>query len=129
MPLNEFPTEILASILKYAAEINEKEGVAFTFGLSQPLLHEQKKVQRYVRGPVPPPLLKWDSTASIRLVCKRWHNWGLGYVFKEIYVRRWRGGERWCDLSLQRGALLAEKSYIHETRETNFLQNVTVSMR
>jgi hypothetical protein len=102
--INTFPAELLLTILETAAKLNERDGVTFTFGLSQApgTLHAEKP-QRYVRGPVPPALLKMDSTASIRSVCRLWHQWSLEYAMKDVYVRAWRGSERWCDLSLLRG--------------------------
>jgi hypothetical protein len=105
MNLNAFPSEILDNILEKAAELQKKEGVTFTFGLSQPPHSPQRSLQRYLRGPVPPALLKWDAVSSIRLVCRHWHDWGLRYALKDMYVKCWRGSERWCDLSLQRGRL------------------------
>jgi len=102
MNINAFPLEILGNILEQAAELNKKESVTFTFGLSQPPQSGQQKLQRYVRGPVPPALLKWDASCALRLVCKRWHDWAISYALKDVFIKSWRGSERWCDLSLQR---------------------------
>ncbi|EON64302.1 hypothetical protein W97_03533 [Coniosporium apollinis CBS 100218] len=103
MHINEFPTEILSAILEQAAKINEHNGVTFTFGLSQaPLPLQKTPLQRYVRGHVPPDMLKWDATASIRAVCGKWHDWALDYSLRDLYIRRWRGSERWAELSLKR---------------------------
>lgn len=104
MHINEFPNEILSAILEQAAKINEHNGVTFTFGLSQaPLPLQKTPLQRYVRGHVPPDMLKWDATASIRAVCGKWHDWALDYSLRDLYIRRWRGSERWAELSLKRG--------------------------
>lgn len=112
MNINAFPNEILQNILEQAAELNKKEGVTFTFGLSQPPQSGQRKLQRYVRGQVPPDLLKWDATCALRLVCKRWHEWGLGYALRDVYIKSWRGSERWCDLSIHRGESLPRKQLL-----------------
>jgi len=105
MYINDLPNEVLFQILHETAKINEREGVTFTFGLSKPPMpagQELKRPQRYVRGPVPPSLLRLDATSSLRRVCSKWHSWAQLYAFKDIYVRLWRGSERWCDLSLSR---------------------------
>ncbi|OCK81037.1 hypothetical protein K432DRAFT_381687 [Lepidopterella palustris CBS 459.81] len=103
MHINSFPYEILSQILSAATQLNERDGVTFTFGLSQaPLPAQKASLQRYVRGPVPPEMLKWDATASIRLVCWEWHEWALEYAMKDIYIRRWKGSERWAEISQRR---------------------------
>ncbi|KAF2001148.1 hypothetical protein P154DRAFT_172229 [Amniculicola lignicola CBS 123094] len=103
MQLNDFPKEILFKILEETAKANIHDGPAYTFGLSQaPLPLQRAPLQRYVRGPVPPEMLKWDATAAIRLVCWQWHDWALGYALKNVYIRRWKGGERWAELSTRR---------------------------
>ena len=110
MHINDFPNEILFSILEAAASLNEKDGVAYTFGLSQPPASPYSaKPQRYIRGPVPPALMKMDTTASIRAVCGHWHDWSVSYALRDVYVRHWRGSERWLDLSLQRGTPLSSE--------------------
>jgi hypothetical protein len=94
MHIHEFPNEILFKILEETAKANIRDGPTYTFGLSQPPLPLQKgELQRYVRGPVPLEMLKWDATSAIRLVCWRWHEWALGYALKDVYIRRWKGGE------------------------------------
>jgi len=106
MELSRLPNEILDKILKHAVVANEAEGVNFSYGLSQlPKSVDSKvptNVQRYVKGPLPPYQQKWDSTDAIRLVCSKWHEWALSYALRDVYVKLWRGSERWCDLSLQR---------------------------
>lgn len=94
MHINEFPYEVLSQILEEAAAANIRDGPTYTFGLSQPPMpYKMAPLQRYVRGPVPPEMLKWDATAAIRLVCSQWHEWGLEYALKDVYIRRWKGGE------------------------------------
>jgi len=103
MNINEFPNEILSVILEQATKLNEQDGVTFTFGLSQaPLPLQKATLQRYVRGPVCPDMLKWDATASIRLVCPKWHEWAIQYALKDVYIRRWQRDERWAELSQKR---------------------------
>jgi hypothetical protein len=102
MNINAFPTEILSAILELAAEANKETGVTFTFGLNNVGPAPRRNFQRYVKGPVPPSLLKWDSTQAIRSVCSRWHEWGVGYALKDAYIKCWRGSERWVDLTLDR---------------------------
>ncbi len=86
MHINDFPPEILSSILDHAASLNERHGVTFTYGLSLP--HGERKLQRYVRGPVPPDLLSWDATTPIRQVCSAWHDWALAHSLKNLYIRK-----------------------------------------
>lgn len=103
MNINEFPQEILNSILEHAVAINVREGVTYTYGLSQaPLPLQKAKLGRYLRGPVCPDDLLWDATANIRQVCGKWHEWALQHSLKQLWVRRWRGSERWAELSLRR---------------------------
>jgi hypothetical protein len=101
MSINAVPNEILSVILEQAAELNKKEGVTFTFGLSQP--SEDKRIQRYVKGPLPPALVKYDATIAIGAVCRRWHDWKINYAFKDVFIKCWRGSERWADLPIARG--------------------------
>lgn len=94
MHINEFPYEILSKILEETAKANIRDGPSYTFGLTQAGLPLQRaELARYVRGPVPPEMLKWDATSAIRLVCGQWHEWALEYALKDVYIRRWKGGE------------------------------------
>lgn len=94
MHINSFPVEVLSKILEEAARANARYGPSYTFGLSQaPLPLQRAALQRYVRGPVPPEMLRWDATSAIRLVCWQWHEWALEYALKDVYIRRWKGGE------------------------------------
>jgi len=94
MHINEFPYEILSKILEETARVNARNGPTYTFGLSQPPMPlKTAPLARYVRGPVPPEMLKWDATAALRLVCWQWHEWALGYALGDVYIRRWKGGE------------------------------------
>ncbi|RYO63375.1 hypothetical protein AA0113_g5935 [Alternaria arborescens] len=103
MNINDFPYEVLTQILEEVTKANIRDGPTYTFGLQQaPLPLERAKLQRYVRGPVPPELLKWDATATLRSVCWKWHEWALEHSIKDVYIRRWKGGERWAELSNRR---------------------------
>lgn len=94
MHINDFPYEVLTQILEEVTKANIRDGPTYTFGLQQaPLPLERAKLQRYVRGPVPPELLKWDATATLRSVCWKWHEWALEHSIKDVYIRRWKGGE------------------------------------
>jgi hypothetical protein len=104
MPIHELPSEILNQILLEAARLNEAEGEKYTYGLSQaPLpLERDTKLTKYVRGPLSAESLRWDATRSIRQVCAQWHNWAIAYNIEHVFERRWRGSERWADLTLRR---------------------------
>ena len=88
MPLtvSDLPYEILAAILKTAAAINIRDGVQYTYGLSQS--------ERVVRGQVSPDALKWNATQSIRRVGRRWHDWAVEYALENLQISQWRGSER-----------------------------------
>jgi hypothetical protein len=112
--INDLPAEILDAILDEVVAINKKEGVAFTFGISKlPSCNDKTvstRVERYVKGPTPPYQAKWDATTNLRQVCQGWHSWSLNYALKDVYVKLWRGSERWADLSLQRGEFACSSS-------------------
>lgn len=103
MHFHDLPQEIMARILLQAAQINEAEGESYTYGLSQaPLPLVPAKLTKYVRGPLSAESLRWDATRSIRQVCGRWHDWAIAYNIEHVFERRWRGSERWADLTLRR---------------------------
>ena len=103
MHINELPSEILSEILLLATKANEAEGESFTYGQAQtPVPGEKVKLSKYVRGPVSADSLRWDTTFSIRQVCSAWHEWALPYIFERLFEQRWRGAEKWADLTLQR---------------------------
>lgn len=94
MHINNLPYEVLCKILEEVTKNHIRDGPTYTFGLSQaPLPLQKASLSRYVRGPVPPELLKWDATAMLRSVCWKWHEWSLEHCLKDLYVRRWKGGE------------------------------------
>lgn len=89
MHINSLPAEILLSILDYAACLNQRDGVSFSYGLCEAAQPTQRtKLQRYIRGPVPPDTRKWDAIRSIRQVCWVWHEWALEYAVNTVYIRR-----------------------------------------
>lgn len=103
MHINDLPYEILFNILKEAAVSNAQEGVTYTYGLTQaPLPLQKAKLDRYIRGPVTPDALCWDAASPLRHVCSQWHDWALEYSLDKIFLRRWRGSERWAEISLRR---------------------------
>ncbi|KJX93554.1 hypothetical protein TI39_contig4296g00020 [Zymoseptoria brevis] len=101
--ITDLPHEILTTILLLATKANERENESFTYGLTQaPLPLQQTKLTKYVRGPVTAESLRWDATVSIRQVCSAWHEWALSYNLEHVFERRWRGSERWAELSPNR---------------------------
>ena len=94
--IDSLPFEILDLILSQAAELNIKEAVTYTYGLTeapQPLQHVT--LERYVRGRKPEDSLRWVAVDAIRQVSSTWRQWALGHAVKELYIRRWRGSERY----------------------------------
>lgn len=99
--IQSLPWEILSNILTLATDANIAEGHtrSYTYGLSQVTrtlqLHHKLQVQKHITGRVPTDTLRWTATDAIRRTCTAWHEWAMGYNMKELYVRRWRGGESW----------------------------------
>ncbi|KAI9720417.1 MAG: hypothetical protein M1812_002923 [Candelaria pacifica] len=96
--IEDLPFELLSYILNEAAELNSHDAATYTYGLSeapQPL--RQTTLQRYVRGRVAPDVLKWNASSALRQVNQRWHDWALDYSLKDLYIRRWRGSEKWME--------------------------------
>lgn len=94
MQLRDLPWELVSKILDEVAEANIRAGPTYTFGLSQaPIPSQKSPIQRYVKGPIPPQMLKWDASYAIRNVCWQWHEWALEYALQAVYIRRWKGGE------------------------------------
>lgn len=101
LTIQSLPWEILSHILTLAANANITEGHtrSYTYGLSQVTrtlqLHHKLQVQKHITGRVPSDTLRWNATDAIRRTCSVWHEWAMGHNMKELYVRRWRGGERY----------------------------------
>jgi len=104
MHINDLPYEILSAILEETARANVDEGVSWTYGLSHAFtpLQESKRLSRYIKGPASADTLRWDETSAIRQVCGVWHKWALSHALENLYIRRWRGSERWAELSTSR---------------------------
>lgn len=105
MHINDLPQEIFEDILAKATDLNRQDGESFTYGLGQvPLPHDMDKARlaKYVRGPLSFESLRWDATSSIRQVSSRWHEWAIAHNTEHVFERRWRGSERWADLTLRR---------------------------
>ena len=91
----DLPYEILSAVLEAAAKINERQGVQYTYGLSEaPEPLQDVQMQRTIRGRVCPDALKWYAIQSIRQVCRRWHDWAAEYALESLQITRWRGSER-----------------------------------
>ncbi|KAI4203245.1 MAG: hypothetical protein LQ346_001841, partial [Caloplaca aetnensis] len=86
------PYELLSSILETAATCNARDIQQYTYGLDTTT---NTKGQRILRGQVAPDALRWLSTDAIRCVNGQWHDWAARYALRDLYIRRWRGSERW----------------------------------
>lgn len=105
MHINEFPDEILSSILNYAAAMNAQEGVKFTFGLTEaPMPISKTSLTRYIRGPVQPESQLWDGSSPMRRVCTRWHDWAIRHSVRSVSIRKWQGSERWAEIPTRRAS-------------------------
>ncbi|KAL8666697.1 MAG: hypothetical protein Q9202_001235 [Teloschistes flavicans] len=82
------PYELLSIILEEAAH-QTAEGNRFTYGV------ESLSSQRILRGNPAPDALRWYATDAIRRVNSHWHDWACQYALRTLYIRRWRGSERW----------------------------------
>jgi hypothetical protein len=93
----DLPFELLSEILSITAELNlnDPETINYSYGLTQAprLIQNKTSVQKYVRGRLPTDVLRWNSVNAIRQVNQRWHHWALSHSLKELYIRRWQGGE------------------------------------
>ncbi|KAI9698184.1 MAG: hypothetical protein M1836_004186 [Candelina mexicana] len=96
--IEDLPFELLSYILNEAVELNAYDAVTYTYGLSEaPHPLRQTTLQRHVRGRVAPDVLRWNVSSALRQVNRRWHDWALEYSMKDLYIRRWRGSERWME--------------------------------
>ena len=95
--VESLPFELLSEILHHAATLNASspDFVTYTYGLTQAHqpLQQKPHIQKYVRGHVPTDVQRWNSVSAIRQVNSRWHSWALSHALKELYIRRWQGGE------------------------------------
>ncbi|KAL9099592.1 MAG: hypothetical protein Q9163_004936 [Psora crenata] len=96
LSIMDLPYELLSTILYKAAQFNSRDNKHYTYGLSQaPEPALEVSAQRVVRGNVPADAQKWNAVAAIRLVNRQWHSWALEYALRDLYIRRWKGSERW----------------------------------
>ncbi|KAL8781365.1 MAG: hypothetical protein Q9213_006020 [Squamulea squamosa] len=91
--ISRLPYELLSSILEEAAYSNAQEIQQYTYGVDT--TSTNSKVQRVLRGHVANDSLRWLSTDAIRQVNTQWHDWACQYALRDLYIRRWRGSERW----------------------------------
>lgn len=94
--INALPYELLTAVLEEATRLNLREIPRYTYGLSQAPepMRAEVQMQRVVRGPVGPDVLKWNATDAIRRVCRTWHDWACRYAVATLYISSWRGSER-----------------------------------
>ncbi|KAL9602192.1 MAG: hypothetical protein Q9219_002056 [cf. Caloplaca sp. 3 TL-2023] len=86
------PYELLSSILEETATANARDIQNYTYGVDTT---SNGKGQRILRGQVAPDALRWLSTDAFRHVNRQWHDWAVQYALRDLYIRRWRGSERW----------------------------------
>ncbi|KAL8931840.1 MAG: hypothetical protein Q9216_007054 [Gyalolechia sp. 2 TL-2023] len=86
------PWELLSTILEAATSSNARSIQNYTYGVDTT---SNGKSQRILRGQVAHDALRWLSTDSIRHVNRQWHDWAVHYALRDLYIRRWRGSERW----------------------------------
>ncbi|KAL9590220.1 MAG: hypothetical protein Q9203_000948 [Teloschistes exilis] len=86
--ISSLPYELLSVILEEAAHLTT-QGNRFTYGI------DSHSSQRILRGNAAPDALRWYATDAIRSVNSQWHDWASQYALRTLYIRRWRGSERW----------------------------------
>lgn len=92
---DKLPYEIVDLILSRAVELNRRDAVIYSYGLTeapQPLQHV--KLDIYVSGRRPEDSVRWHAASSIRQVNSIWRKWALKYAVRALYIRAWRGSER-----------------------------------
>ncbi|KAL8734207.1 MAG: hypothetical protein Q9166_001693 [cf. Caloplaca sp. 2 TL-2023] len=89
------PYELLSSILEEAAVSNAQDIQRYTYGVDS--TSTTGKALRILRGHVANDHLRWLSTDAIRQVNTQWHDWACHYALRDLYIRRWRGSERWTE--------------------------------
>ena len=101
--ISDLPTEILSNILTRVISTNKKDGVHFTYGLSESSHFfaepHSPKLTRYVRSPLRDELLTLDAAWAIRRVCQQWGNLVMSKTFREIREQCSPGYDRWADLT------------------------------
>lgn len=92
------PYELLSTILEAAASSNARSIQNYTYGVDTT---SNGKGQRILRGQVAPDALRWLSADAIRHVNRQWHDWAVQYALRDLYIRRWRGSERYASYPLR----------------------------
>lgn len=98
LAFDKLPYEIVDLILSYAVELNRRDAVTYSYGLTeapQPLQHV--KLDIYVSGRRPEDSVRWHAASSIRQVNSGFRKWALKYAADSLYIRAWRGSERWIE--------------------------------
>lgn len=96
LAFDKLPYEIVDLILSYAVELNRRDAVTYSYGLTeapQPLQHV--KLDIYVSGRRPEDSVRWHAASSIRQVNSGFRKWALKYAADSLYIRAWRGSERY----------------------------------
>ncbi|KAL8951971.1 MAG: hypothetical protein Q9222_002094 [Ikaeria aurantiellina] len=91
--VTSLPYEILSSILDSAAYQNGTQGQQYTYGMDS--TSTNRACQRILRGQVAPDAKRWLAADAIRCVNWQWHDWACQHALMDLYIRRWRGSERW----------------------------------
>lgn len=96
--IEQLPWEILNFILQHAVRLNYEDNATFSYGLTGATRPTDKaRLARYVRGHIPPDVQRWNAATAIRQTSSAWHIWAAEFSLDELYIRRWRGSERWLE--------------------------------
>lgn len=101
--ISSLPYELLSAILEEAACLNA-QGNRFTYGIDSHSSHSQ----RILRGNAAPDALRWYATDAIRRVNQQWHDWACQYALRTLYIRRWRGSERYVPIPFMKSSSLPQ---------------------
>ncbi|KAI4217201.1 MAG: hypothetical protein LQ351_000510 [Letrouitia transgressa] len=100
--IHSLPYEIISDILEYATWANARDCQQYSYGLNSVSdchvfegQHSKPNVQLIIRGQLSPDLIKWNATNNIRRVSRKWREWASAFALQELFIGRWRGGERW----------------------------------
>jgi hypothetical protein len=101
--ISDVPTEILSDILARVVSANKRDGVHFTYGLSESSHSfaepHSPKLTRYVRSPLRDELMTLDAAWAVRRVCQQWGGLVMSQIFREIREQCSPGRDRWADLT------------------------------
>lgn len=107
--ISSLPNELLSAILEEAAHLTT-QGNRFTYGI------DSHSSQRILRGNAAPDALRWYATDGIRRVNSQWHDWASQYALRTLYIRRWRGSERYAPVSVPKPTGLPYNPYTRSYR-------------